>query len=47
MNIAMFPWETLATNIVLLCVASVFVAEITMSEELVVTILTGLCVAIL
>jgi hypothetical protein len=43
----MSVWATLATNIVLLCIASVFVADVAMSEELVVTILTGLCVAIL
>jgi hypothetical protein len=40
-------WRALAANVVLLCIASVFVAEVAMSEEMVVTILTGLCVAIL
>jgi hypothetical protein len=42
-----YMWRALAANVVLLCVASVFVAEVAMSEEMVVTILTGLCVAIL
>jgi hypothetical protein len=42
------PWESLSANLVLLCVASLFVAEtVSMSEELVLTILTALCVAIL
>ena len=40
-------WKGLAANAALLGVATVFVLEISMSEEIVVLILTGLCVVLL
>ena len=40
-------WTTLAVNVALLAVAGVFTAEVPMSEELIVFVLTGLCTLIL
>jgi hypothetical protein len=40
-------WRVLAVNVTLLVVASVLVADVSMSEDLVVFVLTGLCVLIL
>lgn len=39
-------WHKLAVNITLLAVSSVLVADVKMSEELMVLVLTGLCVVI-
>ena len=39
-------WCTLAVNIVLLTVSSVLVADVKMSEDVMVLVLTGLCVII-
>jgi hypothetical protein len=40
-------WALLAVNVILLVVASVLVAEVSMTEEGVVFLLTSLCVLIL
>jgi hypothetical protein len=40
-------WLVLAINILLLLVSSIFVAEVSMTEEVVVFLLTALCIFIL
>jgi hypothetical protein len=40
----MWWWRTLAVNVTLLVVSSVLVADVKMSEEMMVLVLTGLCV---
>jgi hypothetical protein len=40
-------WQTLACNAVLLIVSSVLVADVSMSEETVLLVLTGLTVVLL
>lgn len=40
-------WQQLAANLVLLVVSSILVADVSVSEEAMLLVLTGLCVVIL
>lgn len=43
----MHMWQQLAANLVLLVVSSILVADVSVSEEAMLLVLTGLCVVIL
>jgi hypothetical protein len=40
-------WQTLIANVYLICVAIIFILEIQLSEEIVVFLLTSLCIVLL
>lgn len=43
----MMMWRALACHVVLLIVSAIFVADVSLSEEAVLLVLTGLCAVVL